>query len=216
MASVSGEAHRSLVKRRVRLKPALVGWVLSATGAATISCWASAADRALRARGIRRGPRRARRWDSTCSTSGSTRLGCTMGRAQAGGAARGHRRIAHCRPVLGRREYAEDVPARASCGARRRVDALRPPPSEAGIARVAALSDPRITYRAEAVDAMEGGRALAGLRTMSGALHTSSPTRCGGSSRGASREPSRSPSSMSLRLRVFAGRPWCSPPSRCS
>lgn len=48
-------------------------------------------------------------------------------------------------------------------------------PNEAGIARVSALGDPRTTYRAEPVDAMDGGGALAGVRTMSGALHHFEP-----------------------------------------
>lgn len=44
-------------------------------------------------------------------------------------------------------------------------------PSDAGIARVEALGDPRTRYRAEPVDAMTGGGELEGVRTMSGALH---------------------------------------------
>lgn len=44
-------------------------------------------------------------------------------------------------------------------------------PNAAGIARVEALADARTTYRAEPVDAMTGGGDLAGVRTMSGALH---------------------------------------------
>jgi len=44
-------------------------------------------------------------------------------------------------------------------------------PNEAGVARVSALGDPAVRYRAEPVDAMTGGGALDGVRTMSGALH---------------------------------------------
>jgi hypothetical protein len=44
-------------------------------------------------------------------------------------------------------------------------------PNEAGMARVAALNDPRIRYRTEPVDAMAGGGDIVGVRTMSGALH---------------------------------------------
>lgn len=44
-------------------------------------------------------------------------------------------------------------------------------PNEAGIARVKALGSPDTRYRAEPVDAMTGGGELAGVRTMSGALH---------------------------------------------
>lgn len=44
-------------------------------------------------------------------------------------------------------------------------------PSEAGIARVEALGDPRVRYERERVDAMDGGGARRGVRTMSGALH---------------------------------------------
>lgn len=44
-------------------------------------------------------------------------------------------------------------------------------PNEAGIARVAALSDPKTRYRSESVDAMQGGGDAEGVRTMSGALH---------------------------------------------
>ncbi|MFO0683509.1 MAG: hypothetical protein U0234_15735 [Sandaracinus sp.] len=44
-------------------------------------------------------------------------------------------------------------------------------PNEAGRARIAALGDPRVRYREEPVDAMQGGGALSGVRTMSGALH---------------------------------------------
>ena len=44
-------------------------------------------------------------------------------------------------------------------------------PSEAGIARLAQLGDPRTRYRSESVDAMAGGGELEGVRTMSGALH---------------------------------------------
>lgn len=44
-------------------------------------------------------------------------------------------------------------------------------PNEAGIARVAALGDAKISYGAESVDAMQGGGDREGVRTMSGALH---------------------------------------------
>jgi hypothetical protein len=44
-------------------------------------------------------------------------------------------------------------------------------PNEAGMARVAALNDPKTRYRAESVDAMQGGGDAEGVRTMSGALH---------------------------------------------
>lgn len=44
-------------------------------------------------------------------------------------------------------------------------------PNEAGRARIAALGDPRLRYREEPVDAMQGGGELSGVRTMSGALH---------------------------------------------
>lgn len=48
-------------------------------------------------------------------------------------------------------------------------------PSEAGMARVRALGDPRTTYRSEPVDAMSGGGTLEGVRTMTGALHHFQP-----------------------------------------
>lgn len=48
-------------------------------------------------------------------------------------------------------------------------------PNEAAMARVAALRDPRLRYRPEPVDAMEGGGDLEGVRTMSGALHHFTP-----------------------------------------
>lgn len=48
-------------------------------------------------------------------------------------------------------------------------------PNEAASARVAALGDPQTRYRAEPVDAMEGGGELEGVRTMSGALHHFTP-----------------------------------------
>ncbi|MBX7190651.1 MAG: hypothetical protein K1X94_01255 [Sandaracinaceae bacterium] len=48
-------------------------------------------------------------------------------------------------------------------------------PNAAGIARVEALSDPRIRYAAEEVDAMTGGGDRGGVRTMSGALHHFTP-----------------------------------------
>lgn len=48
-------------------------------------------------------------------------------------------------------------------------------PNEAAIARVASLGDPRVRYRPEPVDAMDGGGALEGIRTMSGALHHFTP-----------------------------------------
>lgn len=48
-------------------------------------------------------------------------------------------------------------------------------PSEAGIARVRALGDPETRYLPESVDAMSGGGALEGVRTMSGALHHFDP-----------------------------------------
>jgi hypothetical protein len=44
-------------------------------------------------------------------------------------------------------------------------------PNEAAIARIAALGDPATRYRPESVDAMTGGGAIEGVRTMSGALH---------------------------------------------
>lgn len=44
-------------------------------------------------------------------------------------------------------------------------------PNRAGMARVAAMADARVRYRQESVDAMGGGGELAGIRTMSGALH---------------------------------------------
>lgn len=44
-------------------------------------------------------------------------------------------------------------------------------PNEAGIARVEALGDTRTRYLGDSVDAMSGGGELAGVRTMSGALH---------------------------------------------
>ncbi len=44
-------------------------------------------------------------------------------------------------------------------------------PSEAAIARVEQLGDPKTRYRTEPVDAMTAGGELAGVRTMSGALH---------------------------------------------
>lgn len=48
-------------------------------------------------------------------------------------------------------------------------------PNEAGIARVQALADASTTYRTEPVDAMTGGGALSGMRTMAGALHHFTP-----------------------------------------
>lgn len=44
-------------------------------------------------------------------------------------------------------------------------------PNAAGITRVEALGDPRVSYRRESVDATGGGGELEGVRTMSGALH---------------------------------------------
>jgi len=44
-------------------------------------------------------------------------------------------------------------------------------PSEAGMARVAALGDARVRYERERADAMDGGGGREGVRTMSGALH---------------------------------------------
>jgi hypothetical protein len=44
-------------------------------------------------------------------------------------------------------------------------------PNEAGIARVAALGDAGTRYLPEPVDALQGGGALSGVRTMSSALH---------------------------------------------
>ncbi len=44
-------------------------------------------------------------------------------------------------------------------------------PNQDGIARVAALGDPRTRYRTEPVDAMSAGGELAGVRTMSSAIH---------------------------------------------
>lgn len=48
-------------------------------------------------------------------------------------------------------------------------------PNEAAVARVAALADAKTRYRAEPVDAMQGGGELEGIRTMSGALHHFTP-----------------------------------------
>lgn len=48
-------------------------------------------------------------------------------------------------------------------------------PNAAGIARVAALADPRVRYAPERVDAMSGGGDAPGVRTMSGALHHFTP-----------------------------------------
>lgn len=44
-------------------------------------------------------------------------------------------------------------------------------PSASAVARVASLGEERVRYEAGSVDAMEGGGARDGLRTMSGALH---------------------------------------------
>jgi hypothetical protein len=48
-------------------------------------------------------------------------------------------------------------------------------PNAAGIARVEALSNPRVRYAPHAVDAMQGGGEEPGVRTMSGALHHFTP-----------------------------------------
>src|SRR5688572_19121458 len=48
-------------------------------------------------------------------------------------------------------------------------------PSEAGMARVAALGDPRITYSPDRVDARRGGGPADGVRTSSSALHHFGP-----------------------------------------
>ncbi len=44
-------------------------------------------------------------------------------------------------------------------------------PSPTGVERVEALADPSVRYLAESVDAMTGGGAARGVRTMAGALH---------------------------------------------
>lgn len=48
-------------------------------------------------------------------------------------------------------------------------------PNEAGQARIAALGDPASRYQVEPLDAMSGGGAQSGVRTMSGALHHFTP-----------------------------------------
>lgn len=52
-------------------------------------------------------------------------------------------------------------------------------PNAAAIARVEALGDPRVRYAPEGADAMQGGGAAPGVRTMSGALHHFTPDAVG-------------------------------------